>query len=52
MTGKVVHFEIPIDDGDRAVAFYREAFGWSLERWGPWNIGRRRPATVRASAVR
>jgi hypothetical protein len=35
VAGKVVHFEIPIDDGQRAVAFYREAFGWDLERWGP-----------------
>ena len=35
MAGKVVHFEIPVDDGDRAVGFYRDAFGWSLERWGP-----------------
>lgn len=35
MAGKVIHFEIPIDDGDRATAFYHQAFGWSLERWGP-----------------
>jgi hypothetical protein len=34
MSGKVVHFEIPVDDGERGVAFYREAFGWDLERWG------------------
>ncbi|MFN8234100.1 MAG: VOC family protein [Actinomycetota bacterium] len=27
---KVVHFEIPIDDRDRAKAFYGEAFGWEL----------------------
>lgn len=31
MTGRVVHFEIPFDDGDRARAFYREAFGWEIE---------------------
>ena len=40
MSGKVVHFEIPIDDSDRAVAFYRLALGWDLEQWGPlefWN---------------
>ena len=35
MAGKVVHFEIPVDDGQRAGEFYRTAFGWSLERWGP-----------------
>jgi predicted enzyme related to lactoylglutathione lyase len=27
---KVVHFEIPYDDADRAHAFYRDAFGWQL----------------------
>jgi predicted enzyme related to lactoylglutathione lyase len=27
---KVVHFEVPFDDGPRATAFYREAFGWQL----------------------
>jgi uncharacterized protein len=30
MTGRVVHFEIPYDDGDRARSFYKEAFGWQL----------------------
>jgi predicted enzyme related to lactoylglutathione lyase len=35
MAGKVIHFEIPIDDGDRAVAFYARALGWNLQRWGP-----------------
>jgi predicted enzyme related to lactoylglutathione lyase len=30
MSGKVVHFEIPFDDGDRARGFYREAFGWNV----------------------
>lgn len=33
--GKVVHFEIPIDEPARAVAFYRDALGWPLEQWGP-----------------
>jgi uncharacterized protein len=28
---KVVHFEVPFDDGERATTFYREAFGWSLD---------------------
>ncbi len=28
--GKVVHFEIPFDDGDRAGSFYQQAFGWQL----------------------
>lgn len=30
MSGKVVHFEIPYEDGDRARAFYRDAFGWDV----------------------
>jgi predicted enzyme related to lactoylglutathione lyase len=30
MSGRVVHFEIPFDDGDRARAFYGEAFGWQI----------------------
>ena len=31
MSGRVVHFEIPFDDGDRARSFYKEAFGWQLQ---------------------
>lgn len=30
MTGKVVHFEIPVDDVKRAKAFYNKAFGWQM----------------------
>ena len=30
MSGRVVHFEIPYDDGTRAGAFYEKAFGWQL----------------------
>lgn len=30
MSGKVVHFEIPADDGDRAQRFYGETFGWRM----------------------
>lgn len=31
MTGRVVHFEVPYDDGDRARAFYRDVFGWQIQ---------------------
>lgn len=31
MAGRVVHFEIPFDDGERARRFYAEAFGWQLQ---------------------
>jgi len=30
MAGRVVHFEVPYSDGDRARAFYAEAFGWNV----------------------
>ena len=31
MSGRVVHFEVPYDDGDRARSFYRDVFGWQLQ---------------------
>jgi predicted enzyme related to lactoylglutathione lyase len=31
MTGKVVHFEVPFDDADRARAFYADVFGWQIQ---------------------
>ena len=31
----VVHFEIPVDDAGRAGAFYRDVFGWNVDKWGP-----------------
>ncbi len=31
MSGRVVHFEIPYDDGDRARGFYKELFGWQVQ---------------------
>jgi predicted enzyme related to lactoylglutathione lyase len=30
MSGRVVHFEIPFDDGERARRFYGETFGWQV----------------------
>jgi len=30
MSGRVVHFEVPFDDGDRVRAFYQNAFGWDI----------------------
>lgn len=33
---RVVHFEIPAADPDRAAAFYKKVFGWKFEKWpGP-----------------
>ena len=31
MTGKVVHFEVPYDDADRARKFYSDVFGWQVQ---------------------
>jgi predicted enzyme related to lactoylglutathione lyase len=31
MSGRVVHFEIPFDDQERASSFYAEAFGWTMK---------------------
>ena len=30
MSGRVVHFEIPFDDQERANTFYAEVFGWTM----------------------
>jgi uncharacterized protein len=35
MASRVVHFEIPIDDPDRAGSFYGSVFGWNVAKWGP-----------------
>ena len=33
---RVIHFEIPAAEPARAAAFYKNAFGWSIEKWpGP-----------------
>lgn len=30
---RVVHFEIQAEDPERAAQFYREVFGWTIEKW-------------------
>lgn len=33
---RIVHFEIPADDPQRAIEFYETVFGWRIEKWdGP-----------------
>lgn len=33
---RVIHFEIPVNDADRATAFYKNVFGWKIDKWpGP-----------------
>jgi uncharacterized protein len=31
MSARVVHFEVPFDDADRALRFYREVFDWQIQ---------------------
>ena len=30
MAGRVVHFEVPFDDVERATGFYQDVFGWQI----------------------
>ena len=30
---KVIHFEIPADEPERAIKFYKDVFGWEIEKW-------------------
>ncbi len=33
---RVVHFELPADNPERAVEFYKKSFGWQIQKWpGP-----------------
>ena len=33
---RVVHFEVPADNPERAIKFYESVFGWRIEKWdGP-----------------
>jgi predicted enzyme related to lactoylglutathione lyase len=33
---RVVHFDLPADDPERAIAFYEKALGWTFRKWdGP-----------------
>ncbi|WLR54701.1 VOC family protein [Mesobacillus subterraneus] len=34
--GRVVHFEIHVDNMDRAKTFYGEVFGWAFEDWSEY----------------
>jgi uncharacterized protein len=31
MAGRVVHFEVPYDEVERATSFYRDVFGWQIQ---------------------
>ena len=34
MPNRVVHFEIQVDNPERAIEFYRNVFGWEFSKWG------------------
>ncbi len=34
MKNRVVHFEIQVENAERAMAFYRTVFEWTFEKWG------------------
>ncbi|WP_028594424.1 VOC family protein [Paenibacillus assamensis] len=34
--GRIVHFEIHVDDMERAKKFYGEVFGWTFEDWSEY----------------
>lgn len=34
--GRVIHFEIHVNDMERAKAFYGEVFGWSFQDWSEY----------------
>jgi uncharacterized protein len=34
MSNRVVHFEIPCDNPEKAMEFFKEVFGWRFERFG------------------
>lgn len=35
---RIVHFEIPADDPERAIKFYETVFGWEITKWdGPFD---------------
>jgi predicted enzyme related to lactoylglutathione lyase len=46
---RVVHFEIPADDLDRAKKFYGDIFGWKLDKLGPAHES---PKPAASSSVR
>jgi uncharacterized protein len=33
VAGRLVHFEVPVSDADRAQRFYEDLFGWSFSSW-------------------
>jgi uncharacterized protein len=35
---RVVHFNLGVDEPERAIKFYTDVFGWKIEKWnGPFD---------------
>src|SRR3989344_3279027 len=34
MKNRVVHFEIQVENPERAIEFYTNVFGWEFQKWG------------------
>lgn len=34
MQNRVVHFEIPANDPEKTIAFFKEVFGWTFQQFG------------------
>lgn len=39
MSGKLVHFDIPVDDVAKAVAFYKAVMSWKIEKYEGSDMG-------------
>jgi predicted enzyme related to lactoylglutathione lyase len=39
MKNAITHFEIMVDDPERAVAFYTAVFGWEIKKWEMSDLG-------------
>lgn len=31
---RITHFEIPVDDTEKSMTFYKNVFGWKFQNWG------------------
>lgn len=37
MSNRVVHFEIPSDNPEKAIEFFKEVFGWGFQKFGDFD---------------
>ena len=51
MTNRVAHFDIYVDDVDRAIAFYQTVFGWTIQLAVPWSSLSWTPAWIIGAAI-